>query len=360
MRTWIYASAWLLAFSTGGCSCGQRGTAGDEGDAGGADAARDGALADGQRDGPRGDAPAAPDGSRPWDAGTCEQPWYWERGMRAIYGVSLANGAPPRMGVTEQLLVQVQLLSGSCEALAGVDVSLMPGNATDFVELTAYVWTVAGSVPCTPDAPIVSTVVLFPGRGQGNMRVVVSDGSGPSSEPIFTYDRTWCSGMPDCQCYPGSPAGSGQEYATCLTDCSCAEGFSCIGAIGLVGPGWNCRRPCADDRDCHAYELCAKYVADAAAWVCEPGTQCQGDGDCPEGFACVARADGLRTCADQRAVPTMQECTCDAQCPPGQRCSLIWGDVPSCEVWCQDDADCPLAGQGWLVCGTPEVCLPLE
>jgi hypothetical protein len=356
MRLVLVACAVLLGFATAGCSCSQRDHAGGDGDGG---ANHDAPLADADH-GPVADRAVQADGALPWDAGTCEQPWYWERSARPTYAVSLANGAPPRVGVTEQLLVEVQLLSGSCEALAGVEVAIMPGDATDFVELTAFVWHVVGSVPCTPDAPIVRTVVLIPGRGQGNMRVVVSDGLSPDGQYLLTYQRTYCSGMPDCQCYPGSPEGAGQEYAQCLTDCSCAAGLSCIGAVGFVGPGWNCRRPCADDRDCGAYEFCAKYVADAAAWVCEPGTQCQATGDCPAGFDCVARADGVQTCVDRRLVPTQQDCTCDAECPPGQRCSLIWGDTPSCEVWCQDDADCPAAGQGWLVCGTPAVCLPLE
>lgn len=356
MRIWIYATACLLACATGGCSCSQRDTGGGDGDAGPVD----GALADGRRDGPGGDSRPQRDGSLDWDAGTCGDPWYWELRPIPVYSATLANGAPPRVGVTEQLLVEVQLLSGSCQALGGVEVAIMPGDATDFVELRAYAWTVAGPVPCTPDAPIVSTVVLIPGRGMGNTRVVVSDGNTPDGQYLLTYQRTYCSGMPDCQCYPGSPAGSGQEYATCLTDCSCAAGLSCIGAIGLVGAGWNCRRPCADDRDCNDYEFCAKYVADAAAYVCEPGNQCLKPDDCPEGFACVARADGLRTCADQRAAPTMQDCTCDAQCPPGQRCSVALGATPRCAVWCESDAACPAAGAGWLVCGTPAVCLPLE
>jgi hypothetical protein len=359
MRIQFLVLAGLVIAATPGCSCSQRHTAGDEGDAGAGDAARDGAVGDGQRDGPRGDGPTARDGARPWDAGTCEQPWYWERAARAIYGVSLANGAPPRVGVTEQLLVEVQLLSGSCEALAGVEASIVSGNATDFVELRAFVWRVAGSALCTPDAPIVSTVVLVPGREQGNMRVVVADGANPSGEPVLTYDRTWCSGMPDCQCFPGSPAGAGQEYAQCLTDCSCAAGLACIGALGLVGPGWSCRRPCADDRDCADFQFCARYVADSAAWVCEGGSQCQGDGDCPEGFVCEERGS-LRTCADERSIPTLLPCTCDAECPGGERCSVVRGDTPTCEVWCQDDADCPLVAQGWTVCGTPQVCVPLE
>jgi hypothetical protein len=355
MRVLLLTGACLLALSTTGCSCSQRHTAGDDHDGGAADAAPDG-----RADGPRTDGPGPRDATLPWDAGTCEQPWYWERSVRPVFGVSLANGAPPRVGVTEQLLVQVQLLSGSCEALAGVEAALMPGDATDFVELTAYVWTVAGTVPCTPDAPIVSTVVVIPGRGQGNTRVVVSDASSPDGQFLLTYQRTYCAGLPDCQCYPGSPAGPGHEYADCLTDCSCADGLACIGAVGLVGAGWSCMRPCVDDRDCGAGAFCARYVADAAAWVCWEGSQCQTTGDCPAGFVCALDAAGAGSCVDQRPVPTKQACTCDAECPPGQSCSLVWGNQPTCEVWCQDAPDCPAAGQGWLVCGTPEVCVPLE
>jgi hypothetical protein len=357
MRVVLVACAVLLGVATNGCSCSQRHTPGDDGDGG----ARDAAPHDGPRDGQLPDrGTVTPDGSLPWDAGTCEQPWYWERTTRAIHSLGFANGAPPRLGVTEQLLVGVQLLSGSCEALAGVEAAIMPGNATDFIELTAWVWRVAGSVPCTPDAPIVSTVVLVPGRGQGNLRVVVADATTTPGGVSLTYQREMCSGMPDCQCYPGSPAGSGQEFATCLTDCSCAAGLSCIGAIDFVGEAWHCRRPCADDYDCRPGETCAKYVADSAAWVCESWGGCQDAGDCGEGFTCEPDASGALVCVDRRPVPTMQDCTCDAQCPPGQRCSRVWGNETQCAVWCQDDADCPAAGQSWLVCGTPQVCLPLE
>ncbi|MBI5479695.1 MAG: hypothetical protein HY906_12600 [Deltaproteobacteria bacterium] len=97
-------------------------------------------------------------------------------------------------------------------------------------------------------------------------------------------------------------------------------GLSCIGVIGLVGPGWNCRRPCADDRDCGAYEYCAKYVDAAAAYVCEPGNQCFKPGDCSAGFACVARA-GART------TPTARSPGRGGWSAARPRCACRWSDA---------------------------------
>jgi hypothetical protein len=271
--------------------------------------------------------------------------------------VSLVNGATPRVGVTEQLLVEVQLYSGSCEDLARVDVQVSPGGATDFVVLTASVWRSLGTVGCTADAPVATTVVTVPGREHGNLNVVVSDGLSPGGGVRLTYQRTACSGVPACQCNAGTPPGTVAEHNACVTDCSCATGLACIGYWGFAGPLWTCERPCADSRDCQAGTFCATMVADGPNYVCLTGDQCGAGAECPVGFTCETDVAGRRYCKDWRAGPTWQPCQCDADCSLGNRCT--WDeDVADCLTPCRKDSDCPTTnGLGYGYCEATAVCV---
>lgn len=369
---WLCACGLVLALSLNGCSCVQRGLPGDD-DGGAPDAARADRPHDGGwpgwSDGPQYDGGPAPDARRPDgsprpdagplpDAGACgyQEVWYLE--TRAITKVSLVNGATPRLGVTEQLLVEVQLNSGSCEDLGRVGVAIAQGNATDAVALTAFVWKVHGTVGCTADAPLATMVVAVPGREQGNLNVVVTDATSPGGGLRLTYERQPCSGVPACQCYPGAPPGPIAEHGTCVTDCSCATGLACIGYWGFAGPLWTCERPCADDRDCGWGTFCATEVADGPSYVCMLGSgRCGKYGECPVGFTCEMDESWWRYCRDDRSGPGWEPCQCDAQCAPGNRCT--WDeDLADCQTPCRKDTDCPSTGGfGSVYCGPASLCV---
>jgi hypothetical protein len=357
------------------CSCSDRGSLGVEQDG----APRDGALADARGDGgplPDGALPgdagpdaAWPDGPRPdgprpdappWDAGTCPQESAWELVPRTITAVRLVDAPAPRVGVTERLEVDVQLLSG-CDRLGAIDDVGYSGNATDFVDLLAQAW-VPRNMACTPNAPIVTGIFTIAGRQHGNLRVVVTDHQSPGGGLRLTYDRSGWPGPNPPACGPGIPPGTVAEGGGCMTDCECAAGLSCIGYFGFVGESWSCLRACVDFQDCEAAETCPFMVADGPPLVClGGGDQCQpGQVECPAGFGCVV-GDPANLCLDQRTAPTGAPCACDAQCPPGHLCDSNQGGLATCEIPCDRDAECPApGGTAYLVCGTRNVCVPLE
>jgi len=281
------------------------------------------------------DLPSEPDLPPP----DCVNTYYWELQPRMITNVTLLNSTVPRVGVTDRLVVEVQLLS-ACEFLGAVDVTINPGDATDFVSLLASAWAPVG-LDCPPSAPLVTWIVNVPGREQGNFRVVVTDESSPGGGLRLEYGRETCSGHPDCQCYYATPPGPGAEWSDCITDCSCGAGLSCIGYFGVAGPLWSCVRPCNDFLDCRTTEECLPPIPDGAPFVCShPADTCETSEDCPEGFECMA-TELAWYCADRRALTISSPCNCDEQCPAGQRCVLSYRDVPTCEVPCLRTADCP-------------------
>jgi len=289
---------------------------------------------------------------------SCLEPSSWSLQPRGIYQVIPIDNT--RMGATERLEVDVQLLSG-CEILGQINVGIMQGDATDFIELAAFAW-VPSNMACTPDAPIATRMIAIPGREQGNLMAVVTDASDPDGGELVRYGRDPCSGPPECQCWSGTPPGPGGEGSDCLTDCSCASGLSCIGYWGLGGPLWSCLRICSDFFDCNLGEACVPAILDGPSHVCE-GTgvdQCGNDDDCPAGFRCAITEHG-NFCSDQRAFPSMQPCICDADCPAGQLCTNTpMAENTLCQVPCLTSSQCPNPDVDVFVCGTPAVCVPLE
>ena len=289
--------------------------------------------------------------------GECFEEAYWALQPRHIASISLVDGSS-RMGVTERLLVEVQL-QGGCERLGKLDVNLMPGDATDFVELAASAWVPVGGA-CDPSAPLVTRVVTIPGREQGNMMVSVRDVNFPDGGVGIHYGRAPCSGIPECQCYGGSPPGDGEEWSDCVTDCSCRPEFACIGYYGIGGPMWSCARICSDFMDCPPREDCLPPIPDGAPYTCSyNGDLCDGDGDCPDGFVCTF-TDMASFCEDKRAFPSAAPCRCDADCPEGQLCANSVHGGPTCEVPCLSESQCPNPDIQVFTCGTPGICVPLE
>jgi hypothetical protein len=302
------------------------------------------------------DEPVEPD--VPFDG--CPTSYYWELEPRQIVSVSQMLGGPNRVGVTERLWVDVQLTS-SCDFLGDVAVRLSPGDATDFVGLAASAWAPRG-LDCLPSAPIVTWIVEVPGRGQDNMRVVVTDENFPGGGLRLEYEREPCPDPSICLCQADSPPGPGGEWSDCLTDCSCAAGLACISYYGVAGPLWNCVRPCNDFLDCeNRVEQCFPPVPDGAPNVCTSGNECTSEDPCPPGFTCDIVEPVGTDCLDQRAFPDSRPCACDEACPAGHRCVLSYRGEPTCEVPCLRDADCPNPPDSDVyVCGTPKVCVVLD
>lgn len=300
------------------------------------------------------DAPDLPDELEVF----CETSYYWELDPRRINSVMFLDSTPPRLGVTNRLLVEVQLLS-ACDFLGQMNVTVISGGATDFVGLAAFAWVPQG-MSCPPSAPIVTWVVSVEGRVQGNMRVVVTDENSPGGGLRLEYDREYCSGHPDCQCQYDTPPGMGEEWSNCTTDCSCASGLSCIGYHGVGGPLWSCVRLCNGFLDCETGEECLPPIPDGAPYICSWGDDlCDTDEDCPAGFACATGEHGS-FCLDRREHPIILPCECDEQCPTGHHCVMAYRDYPVCEVTCLRDADCPNPPETTVfICGFPGVCVVL-
>jgi len=298
-----------------------------------------------------GDLAAHGDGGSPSDGGVdpdgaCARSPTWTTEPRTIDSVQLVSGMS-RIGATDRLLVTVGLRS-SCEVLAGIEVVVTPGGATDFIGLRASAWVPEG-LDCLPSAPTVERVVSIPGRQHGNLMVIVTDDNSTGGALRLDYDREWCSGVPECQCGPGAPAGSGEEWSSCMTDCSCVEGLSCIGFHGLGGPLWNCAQSCSDFMDCDWRETCLPPIPDGAPYVCSlDGDLCYTDDDCPDGFTCTYTGVA-NYCEDGRQGPTARTCACDEDCPEGHICAQS-APSPVCEIPCLADSWCPEVPADELIC----------
>ncbi|HCF60657.1 MAG TPA: hypothetical protein DFS52_21985 [Myxococcales bacterium] len=237
-----------------------------------------------------------------------------------------------RVGAVDRFIVEVAAVS-ACERLGRSDLEVMPGNATDFVSVQARVWTTSGG--CTPRSGSHRAVVMVAGRTHGNFQVAVHDANAPGAA-LLHYRREPCADAPDCSCWSSTPFGPGALGSACTTDCSCAQGLSCLGYLGFAGPAWSCLRPCADALDCMEGELCPAAVMDGAAYACASGgARCLEDSQCPDGLVCFKGA--CRPPSGETGAP----CSCDRQCPAGRRCAELAQAAPTCQLLCSRDSECP-------------------
>lgn len=112
-------------------------------------------------------------------------------------------------------------------------------------------------------------------------------------------------------------AGSDATADTGINLASCDDNFDCRG--GEVCRGGLCREACAESDPCTG----PLAACDDAAGFC---VQCLEDTDCPSSRICVGRICEFF-------------CTDDDACPQGQRCNLTSGEC--LEPECEGDADCP-------------------
>ncbi|MBN1773951.1 MAG: hypothetical protein JXB32_22015, partial [Deltaproteobacteria bacterium] len=130
------------------------------------------------------------------DGGTaCEGAWHWQLEPWPIESVGLLH-EPSRLGATDRLRVVVRGPSSNCYRLGRLQVVVSPGDATDFVGLSAFLWHAVGDIGCDDAEYEVDRIVEIEGRQLGNHRVVVTDEHSPGGGLRLEYGREICSGPP--------------------------------------------------------------------------------------------------------------------------------------------------------------------
>lgn len=294
----------------------------------------------------------ARDAATPGDAAvSCPaQPAWWTSEARQVVAAGLAWDAPRRMGHAELLEVTVAL-ERACDVMETVHVTVMPGNATDFVTLSATAWT---RTDCASQGRLVTAYALIRGEEQGNMRVVVD--SAPSSGTyLLEYGREGCTAE-GCACLGGGPPGTRQYLESCDSDCDCAQDRRCLPVGGSLN-GAACQRPCVDDLACRGDHHCGRDAPGALPFTCDESFHCSSDADCPSSFTCLPDTG---TCSDQRPLASMQHCACNQACRAHEWCMEGVFTGRTCEVPCTRDADCPGWEYSGTLCSQHGFCLPLE
>jgi hypothetical protein len=222
------------------------------------------------------------------------------------------------------LRVAVTLDLRPCDEPAGVDVAISPGNATDFVSITAYRWEGDGPSCAGPSTTITRGVVIGDERLITNPRVVVRDtqrGVGDLTLMPRAAQPGSCVGVAD-----GEP---------CERDCQCLTTNARARCIPTT-TGARCGIPCGTDADCPPSTPDCFDRPDGRARVCGPRIQC-----CDERDDCV-RPLFCERCfclAPEPATPPFSTpCRCDSDCPRDTLCDAGRG---RCVLTCETAAQCP-------------------
>lgn len=302
--------------------------------------------------GPRTDGGVPQDAGRP--DGSCGAPSPWVTQTRTLASVEVFGGPPPPAGSTLRLRVAVNM-ERSCDTLPAIRVTATPGGATDFVGLSAEVWT---RQDCAALASTQWRLVVVEGRGLDNGRVVVQDEH--SNATVLTVERRRCTDM-GCLCQFGDPAGSQSRGQFCVTDCDCSSGLLCLGASAGPNAERTCQKPCEDDKDCIMDNMgCVSAGPGLPPQVCAEVAACTAGPGCPGGFECTPEGpSGSARCQDVRTYPSQRGCRCDADCDPADHCARV-GETTRCERLCSVDHDCPGFEQSITLCAIPRVCRPLD
>jgi hypothetical protein len=118
----------------------------------------------------------------------------------------------------------------------------------------------------------------------------------------------------------------------CSTSRDCAVGLDCIwddqrhGACQLTT-----ETACVRNSDCPSGLVCTMGECTNVCG-CPPGEPCR---DCPPGASCVTNPDSTRSCFD----PAMRTCVWDSDCPATED-SFVCAFDQRCRVECTTDADC--------------------
>jgi hypothetical protein len=215
---------------------------------------------------------------------------------------------------TVQVMLMVPLRAG-CDLQGPVDVTLSPGNATDFVKVVAHRWRqVGGNCPAPERTP---WVLALDDAGIGNLMLQVSDGA-PNATALPITLKIDPSANSSCNPQPND---------TCDADCQCINKFGAAFAC-LNG---NCDISCNRDSDCATDgNSPACNTAEGIPFGCGPAPQCPAS--CPFGQSCDPKSGVCRPIPHQ---PFCTNCNCDIDCGPLGIC----GDG-HCVSPCATSSDC--------------------
>jgi hypothetical protein len=211
-----------------------------------------------------------------------------------------------------------------CDEPAGIDVAIAPGNATDFVSITAYRWEGSGPACSGLGTDVVRGVVIGDERLLTNLRIVVRDTQRGVGDLTLTPGRA----------QPGScvAVADGQP---CERDCQCLTGNARARCIPTT-TGARCGVPCGTDADCPTSAPDCANRADGRARVCGPRAQCCDEmDDCHRPLACERC---FCVAPDPAQPPFSIACACDGDCPQGTICD---GGRGRCVLSCETTAQCP-------------------
>lgn len=287
------------------------------------------------------------------DAG-CVEPETWTLQARATDGAQLLDRNAARIGSTQRILVSVEIDS-DCERDGPVVADVMPGDATDFVQITARSW-VSSQARCSGQRILQQHVIDIDAQHQGNLNVVVFDTQRPGGGMLLSFLRA--SSDLGIQCTGSTERGTVTAGGSCASDCDCAPGLPCVPVPGAVADAWQCAAACASPLQCSAGERCRTGPRSASpSWVCEAAPPCRGPEDCPQpAFDCVG-ADGAKSCQDVRRFDD-RTCRCSVWCGVGAFCATDGAADVHCAIPCEGPRDCPIVAGSRLRCGASWMCGP--
>jgi hypothetical protein len=250
--------------------------------------------------------------------------------------LALLEAVDPASGLGSGRAVRVRAgvaLRAGCDVPGPIDFAVQPGDATDFVTITAHVW--RSDLPDRAcGAPrVVSRVVVLSDEKAGvdNEFVSVRDAA-----PGGTLALRLSTPPQPQTCMPVQPG------LDCTQDCQCRAANPAARCIPGVGPTGTCGISCSVDADCPAsmFMFCgsaANITPPALCWpLTDVGLVCI-DSNCPFGARCNAEV-----CAPAQTATPETPCSCDADCGYGGVCALNV-DLAYCQIPCVTSNDCPHA-----------------
>lgn len=271
----------------------------------------------------------------PLDASSCGN--QHTRTPVAILQIVPIDGQPRyTYGASARVLVSFPYRE-RCDQPGDVEVTIMPGGATTFVELKAHDW--LGTTGC--DATKIETreVTLSSAQLGGNPRVVIRDAVGMNGASLEL--------MADI----GAPPACVRRFVgdPCQADCECGDGFprSLLCLVGTDGFS-RCGEPCHSDTQCQSdggTVHCIGEPMHACGW----SNRCRIAEECRFG-------ERLEQCVCTRPAPQGGRlCGCDADCPAEELCT----SDGFCARICTGDRTCSSAscsGEGCEFC-TAGLCV---